>query len=615
MKLTQVLSNTNQIEKTKFMSQLDKLCSSAIANDQELERSIANIHGQIKNASNGEIKELFSLLYKNFKTSIQEQVALSGIQISLLIKVLARDGSAVARTSWVESLYNAEWDSLKKLSIEIKKTISECNEDSAELTKCKALSIYHDCLKEAFFNDECINREAKITNDERSILNVLSKRLAITQNEASAIEYLIDSNLKKDAVAALSTLRDMGVICIKKRTSEVLIADEIVKMLNEILGKELADKHFLRILRNFSDAELSNILKQYGKKTRGIDRATKIKTILDSNFSIRNLLSNDLFSESDSQNQRKERLKILISDLDLNIEKKGSTLNERIEIIINAFSLAEVTEADILSAAAFKELFESFEYHFPNFKQLLHNEFNLEAPQELNAEKLRSLNITPIDILYLLSNDQVKIIRDKMSLSKRGAPRTVILELFSNANDKLIENYEALACSDLHALKASGIDISEPEIGVKFEEVTKEIFEYLGLTVDEELRQQVNTARDKADIILSLSDDDIIIGEAKTCKNGDFAKYSSTSRQVKSYVSRYEQQGKRVTQVLIVAPSFSTNFIESAEVDTDINISLLEAKGLKLIYDTFKSKRNPNFNAKLLTKGGLLKTDLIAKNI
>ena len=159
------------------------------------------------------------------------------------------------------------------------------------------------------------------------------------------------------------------------------------------------------------------------------------------------------------------------------------------------------------------------------------------------------------------------------------------------------------------------LDISEAEIGVKFEEITKEIFEDLKLVVDEDLRKSINTAKDKADIIISLSDDDVIIGEAKTCKNGDFAKYSTTSRQVKAYANRCENQGKRVAQILIIAPSFSTDFVESAEMDTEVNISLLEAKGLKLIHDAFKARRNPKFSVKLLTKGGLLKAELIAKTI
>jgi len=150
---------------------------------------------------------------------------------------------------------------------------------------------------------------------------------------------------------------------------------------------------------------------------------------------------------------------------------------------------------------------------------------------------------------------------------------------------------------------------------LKFEEVTRAIFEQLGLQVDEDLRKQISTAKDKADIIVSLGGGDVIVGEVKSYKNGDFPKYLSTSRQVKSYVNCCEANGKRVVQALIVAPSFSQDFIDSAEMDADINISLLEADGLKSILTAYKSRRNPKFSEKLLTKGGLLKADLIAKMI
>jgi len=202
-----------------------------------------------------------------------------------------------------------------------------------------------------------------------------------------------------------------------------------------------------------------------------------------------------------------------------------------------------------------------------------------------------------------------------MGLSKRGDARANILDSFADATDKLIENYGLLARRDVNALKEIGVEISEAELGVKFEEITKVMLDTLGFNVDEELRRRLNTSKDKSDILLSLSEDDIIIGEAKTCKDGDFAKYSSTSRQVKSYVNRCENAGKRVAQVLIIAPSFSNDFINNAEMDTEVNISLLEANGLKKIYDAFNSRRNPRFSERLFTKGGLLKAELIAKNI
>ncbi|KIO38185.1 hypothetical protein [Shewanella sp. cp20] len=614
MKLSQVLSSINQVEKSKFISCLDKLCTSALPNDKQLARSVSKIDGQIKNASGSEITSLFALVSCIYKESIQEQIAMSDAQIGLLINILTRDGNCIARISWIEHLYNKEWKDLNDSAIEIRSLIEQ-SKDSEDMCRGRQLAIYHDCFSVAFLNDEKINREARITDDERSILNTLADRLGISMDEASAIEHLINPIPQNNVLEGLNSLREMGVLFINRKRSEVLVADEVVAILNELQGKELANKHTLRILRSLSDAELSNVFKHYNKKIRGVERYKKISEIIHSRIPIRNILQRDIFNPGEALNQRKDRLKSLIHDLDLNVDKIGATLDDRINVIVSKLNNSTNQEFECLSAAGFKELYVTLQTHFPDFESLLRAEFELEESEDIDTEKLRALSITPVDILYLLSNEQVKVVRDKMSLSKRGNPRQLILESFANANEKLIENYPALARRDLAALRKAAIDISEAEVGVKFEEITKEIFENLNLVVDEDVRKSINTAKDKADIVISLSDDDVIIGEAKTFKNGDFAKYATTSRQVKSYVNRCENQGKRVAQVLIIAPSFSQDFVESAEMDTEINISLLEAEGLKMIYDAYRSRRNPKFSAKLLTKGGLLKAELIAKNI
>jgi hypothetical protein len=614
MKLNQVLSIVNQVEKSKFITSLDKLCLVAAKSDKKLAKTIENIDGQIKNASGSEITQLYFAVRDFFKLSVKEQILMNSAQINLLVNILSRDGNCVARISWIESLYTKEWKALQTLAKELEAEIN--NGDMESITdRAKALSVYHACMQEAYNNDKRINRESKITDDERGILNVLSSQLGLTTDECAALEHLVDSIPKDGVLEALNILRDMGVVFISRKRQEVFVPDEIVELLNDIQGKDLADKYKLRLLRTFSDAELSNVLKAHGRKMRGIERTEKIQMIIHSGLNAQELLSCDMHNIDDNQNQRKERLKQLISDLEIDTDKLGTTLDERIQVIISSLSNTAEKEFDSLSASGFKELLKTLEEHFPTIIKVIKYQFELEDNDVVDIEKLRALSITQYDILYLLSNDEIKTVRDSMRLSKRGNPRLAILECFANATDKLIDNYDALARRDINALREVGSDISEADIGVKFEEVTKAILELLDLHIDEDVRKEINTAKDKADIIISLSDNDIIIGEAKTCKSGDFAKYSTTSRQVKAYVTRAENIGKRVAQVLIIAPSFSDDFIESAEMDTEVNISLLEAKGLKLIYDTFKSKRHPKFSAKLLTKGGLLKAQLIAKNI
>jgi len=609
MKLSNVLSLVNQVEKSKFINAIDRLCSDAVKHDKKIAAQLNKLDGQIKDASSTDITQLFKIVLPYFEKSVREQLAMLGAQATLLTNILSRDGNCIARINWIESLYAKEWAIIDKRANELKSEI-ESVEDGETFNDGKRLGIYHACLNEAYSNDERSNRESKITDDERGILNVLAKKLDVTADDQAGIEHLIDETPKNGVQEALNELREIGLVFVSRKLQTVYVPDEIVNLLHRLQGKELADKHFLRILRTFSDAELSNILKNHRKKIRGIERKEKVQNIMKLGVAVSQVLQTDLYADNTPLNDRKERLKALIQDLDLDLEKLGTTLEERTSIILNTLNTCTEHEFNALSATGFKELFSALQNHFPSLSSVLKQEFELEEQEELDVEKLRALSITPYDILYMLTNDEVKAVVESMGIKKRGNLRLNILNSFADATDKLIDNYAALARRDLAALKAENVEIAEADIGVKFEEVTKAIFEQLGLIVDEDLRRSINTSKDKADILIS-----IIVGEAKTCKNGDFAKYSTTSRQVKAYVNRCENAGKRVAQVLIVAPTFSEDFVESAEMDTEVNISLLEAEGLKKILDAYEARRNPKFSAKLFTKGGLLKADLIAKNI
>lgn len=625
MKMQQVLSSVNQIEKAKFINFLDKLCCSAKSNNKVLSDALDGITRQIKDAPSAEISRLFEAVKNDFKLHLTKQISMSGASLKLLVNILSRDGNGIARISWVEQLYTNEWQRLEALAKDLTSQIEEAA-DLNDFSHGHRLRIYQDCLNEAYFNDARTNRDENISDDERSVLNVLAQHLHISSDEVAAIEHLVDPvRSGKDTVeSCLQELRESGVVFIRRKTGEVITPDETVHILNKIQGKKIADKHLVRILRCCSDPELSNILKSYGKRIRGVSRTEKISTCLQSGLNVESILSKDIFSDTDTLNERKNRLKTLIHELNIQSSKIGSTVEERIQVIIHALCNASDAEFELLSASSYKELFEALKLHFsslslehPNetLEQRLQREFELETIEDVDTDRLRALSISPVDVLYTLSNDEIKSLRDSIGLSKRGDARAVILEAFENATDKLIEQLPALSRRDIKHLRESGIDVSESDIGIKFEESVKTILESLGLDVDEDLRKEINTSKDKVDIILAISDDDIIIGEAKTCKNGDYAKYSTTSRQVKAYANRCESYGKRVAQVLIVAPSFSNDFVLSAEMDPEINISLLEADGLKQIYDAFRSKRNAKFSPKLLSKGGLLKAELIAKSL
>ncbi|MDA0148249.1 hypothetical protein [Vibrio sp. LaRot3] len=614
MKLNQVLGHTNQMERSKFVNCLDKLCQ--VTQDvPKLSEHLDRIEGQLKSASGNEITQLFRLLKPHYYKHLNEQLSMSSPQVTLLTNILSRDGNSIASINWLETLYQNEFKKIDQLSNTLFDELDE--EESGSFNRTSKLVIYRDCLKTAYFNDTKTNRAAKISEDERSILNTLADKLGLSREEVLAIEHGIDPIPELGIESALEFLREHGVIFVNRRRQEVIIADEVVEMLHSISGKELHDKFGLRILRSLSDAELSNILKNHGQKIRGVSRAEKISCIVHSGLSIRNILAVDLHNEDATQNQRKERVKNLIEEMDLDISRIGTRLQDRIDVLIQYLKNAQDSEFSTLSVSGYNDLLIALSETVPSVEERIRRDFEIEAKESLDPERLKNLSVTPTDILYLYTNDEVRLIRNDMGLSKRSnvSIRTQIIESFASANDRLIENYHLLAARDLAGLHTAGIDIREADLGAKFEEVTRSIFEQLGLNVDEDLRKEINTSRDKADIIISLENEDVIIGEAKSFKNGEFAKYANTSRQVKAYVKRCESNGHRVAQVLIVAPAFSEAFIDAADMDTDINISLLEAAGLQKILTAFKARRHPNFSAKLLTKGGLLKSDLISKSI
>ncbi|MCZ8486027.1 hypothetical protein O9993_12215 [Vibrio lentus] len=70
--------------------------------------------------------------------------------------------------------------------------------DSVDFERLNRLDIYRECMKTAFDNDLKSNRTAKISEDERSILNVLAERLALSREEIHAIEHSIDPPRVRD---------------------------------------------------------------------------------------------------------------------------------------------------------------------------------------------------------------------------------------------------------------------------------------------------------------------------------------------------------------------------------------------------------------------------------
>ena len=97
------------------------------------------------------------------------------------------------------------------------------------------------------------------------------------------------------------------------------------------------------------------------------------------------------------------------------------------------------------------------------------------------------------------------------------------------------------------------------------------------------------------DILLNLGNNEIIIVECKTSKERGYNKFSSVSRQLKSYQNLTLKNGFRIVKILLVAPAFSDDFVTDCEMDTEMNLSLITASTLYNISEAFNTSKYQKF--------------------
>jgi len=103
--------------------------------------------------------------------------------------------------------------------------------------------------------------------------------------------------------------------------------------------------------------------------------------------------------------------------------------------------------------------------------------------------------------------------------------------------------------------------------------------------------------------------------ECKTVKEKGYNKFSSVSRQIKSYVDTATKNQYNVVKTLLIAPEFSDDFINECDLQFEINLSLITAGSLVNILEGFKSSKLKQFPYQLLMKDVLIKEERILKAI
>ncbi|MEJ1222919.1 hypothetical protein [Sediminicola sp. 1XM1-17] len=593
MKLEKILDKLGSLEKNSFIKIIDNIISKNPKNAKEIEKILSSSDKGLKSVDNQNVSNIFNLISSEFTEHIKCEFQEANSQLDILIDIIIRDGNCIMKQDWFSRLYDKE---IKNLKAKIKNLNTELESEKSELSELRKRDyrIYKSCLSTAYTNDIANNRDAKITSDELSIILTLSKQLGLSQEEVKLINYSILPIKKVDIQGVINNLKNLGVVFFSKKENTIYVADEMVRLLRKVREKEVAEKFYRRTLKLLREPIINQIAKNHNID-RKLSHAQKIEEIIKEGIDFNGLLSNDIHKEGITLTEKKKALNDLC-EKGLNIQNlKGSTLEDKINSLIEHFDNVEKDEKVGISLDGFDKLLTELNLSLPKINKELKEQFELQDEFVLNGSFLLDYNIKPRDILDpLTKQDLSKFIKDN-GIKQRGDDILNILEHYKDVENLYLENYENVAYRNLNLLKENGISIKESEVGLKFEELTKIIFKSLAFNVDDQFKNQLNTQKDMMDILLNLGNDEIIIVECKTAKERGYNKFSTVSRQLKSYQNVALKNNLRIVKILLVAPEFSDDFIYDCEMDTEMNLSLLTAPTLSKIYEGFKTSKYQEF--------------------
>lgn len=615
MKLEKILDNLNSFEKNAFLKIINNLKNNK-KDTKEIDKILSSPDNDLKNYDSVQIAEVFFLLEEDYVNYIKDEFTKASSQLDLLIDFISRDGNTIMKQDWFSRLYEKE---IKTVTTKITAFKKELNSEKPDIDaeRLRDYKIYSACVHTAYNNDAANNSDLKITGDEQSILDTLAHHLELSQDERILIKYSILPIEKLNIDAVINDLKERGIIFYSKKNNTIYVADEIVRILRKIRGKEIGDKFFRRVLRKLREPQINMIARKHNID-RTLSLEEKIKEIIAKGISFTGVLKEDIYKPDVKQLDRRKMITELCDNsLKINPTIKGANLDEKISNLILYFEAVEKDERISISHDGYENLLRDLNETLPALNKIIRDIFELQEENVLDHEYLLDYNLKPRDVLELLTDAQLEEFAKARGTKVRGDLVSNILEAYKDSENIYIENYTNIGCRNLLALKENGINIKEADLGIKFEDITKSIFGKLGFDVDEKLRKKINTAKDKIDIILNLGNNDLIIVECKSLKESGYNKFSSISRQLKAYRTNVENQkeGYKIAKILVVAPDFSDDFVTDCREDCELNISLLTASSLSKILEGFKKTTRKEFPHNLFMKDVLIQEDVILKAI
>ncbi len=610
MKISEILPVVNTFEKNHFLRVVEHLISTGPKRQKKVEEILNGIDGQIKNADNLSVESVFNLISEEYVTHIKCEFGNASNQLDIAVDILIRDGNSLMSREWLMKLYEKE---IRQIRDKIKSfdAVIEAEEDP----RTRDYRIYRKCIAEAYTNDLKNNRDERVTGDEQSVLNALIEGLELSHEEVKLINYSVVPLKKMDIDELIAYLVRCGILFYSKKNHQLYVPDEVIEALRTIRGKEIPDKVFKRILKQLKASQINLIARKHNIEYK-LDTAEKINEIIQEGISFTKVIGSAIHKPGSTKTEKRKVIVDLIENK-LKIEERigGASLEDKITSLIEYVNRKDREDSISISVHGYDKLLSDLHQSIPDFAAKIKQEFELQDSVQLKAPTLLLYNLKPLDILYVMTDEEIKGFCEAVKVSTRGDEINNILESYKDIKNLYLENYLHISNRDLNALKANNISIKESELGVQYESLTKDLFRKLKLNVDDSLRSKLNTAKDKIDILINLGNDDVIIVECKTKKDTRFNTYSSASRQIKAYKELAEKKGLKVVKTFIIASSFGDDFVNECGLDYDLNLSLMTSESLLEIYTAFQETNLSEFPYKILLRDVLINSDRVVRSI
>lgn len=602
MKLKKIINSINQTEISKFYNILTSIIPDTneginLSKDTDAEHFVDTFN---KKQINDKYKKIIS------RNISQDPV------LDIIIDIIIRDGNSIMSRDWFKFLLEKEIKSLITKVQDFKVVMTEEATD-IEGNRRRDYLTYYKCAFTAYNNDLERNAAQNITTDEMSILNTLKKSLELSNDDSRAIFFLVVGldgvqNLNIDTV--IQKIKDSGIGFYKKTEMNIYIPEEFVYLLRDIKSVQIADKNTRRILKCLENKQLNKIKKKYGIKE--IDRHEKIERMISMGIDIDSVLRHDIYDEGTNVTDKKNiLLDIIENKLEIHLERSGKTLDERLELLFDYFNANERDISIGIPKDGYDRLISDFFIFYKSFEKEIRSEFQIEKSIALSADLLLDYNIKPRDVLYLLPISVTKEYCSKNKIPSRG--KNIVNQILAEFRDRdtvFLENYSLIAKNDINGLKNNGLEIKSEEIGVIFESVTKSILRKMNLDIDDSLRKDINSNKEKADIIIKLSENELLIGECKASKNA-YSNFSSIKRQIESYQKHYIKNGFNIRGGFIVTGEFTDDFKDECQTYTEMNLTLIESGTLESIFNEYKKLKRTTFPINLFRHGAMIEETVI----